>query len=338
VCLRGLDGLQLITNHLHSHLLFRLRKPMSRATKRPVTIAILFAVAANVGAACQSPLRARDSASDAEHHINVNGTDRVYFLHIPKSLPHGKAALVLVFHGGGGHAANMPKFTQFDPLADREGFFVAYPDSFNKSWNDSRGLSPADDVGFVRLLIEQLQHSYKIDHKRIYATGISNGGFFSMRLACDLSQKIAAVAAVAATMPEPLVPLCKPSEPVSAMFIHGTKDPLVHINGGPIGVRRDRGRAVSLHEAAEFWRNRDGTSSKSAAEEVSEPAHDSTQVRREVYVGGRDGTEVIVYTVEGGGHTWPGGSQYLPAFLIGKVSHKLDATQVIWDFFKKHRR
>jgi len=309
-------------------------------TPRPVhiTVAFLLTTAATCGAAYKSSLGPSDLTSDAKQHINVNGTDRVYFLHIPKALPHGKAALVLVFHGGGGHAANMPKFTQFDPLADREGFFVAYPDSVNKSWNDGRGLSPADDVGFVRLLIEQLQHSYNIDHKRIYATGISNGGFFSMRLACDLGQKIAAVAAVAATMPEPLVPLCKPSAPVSAMFIHGTKDPLVHINGGPIGVRRDRGNAVSLRQAAEFWRNWDRTSPNSVAEEVSQPTQDSTQVRREVYGRGRDGTEVVVYIIEGGGHTWPGGSQYLPAFLVGKVSHKLDATQAIWDFFKKHRR
>jgi polyhydroxybutyrate depolymerase len=312
---------------------------MPLARTQLLTTAILLALAVNLAAAPQSSFRAEVPAADTEHHIRVNGTDRLYFLHIPKSLPSGKAApLILVFHGGGGHAVNMPKFTQFDPLADQEGFFVAYPDSFNKSWNDGRGLSPADDVGFVRVLIEQLQHSYKIDHKRIYAAGISNGGFFSIRLACDLSHKIAAVAAVAATMPEPLVPECKPSAPVSVMFIHGTKDPLVHINGGPIGVRRDRGSAVSLREAAEFWRNRDRTSPNSVAEEVSQPARDSTQVHREIYGGGRDGTEVIVYIIEGGGHTWPGGSQYLPVFLVGKVSHKLDATQAIWDFFKQHHR
>jgi len=311
---------------------------MRIARTLPFILAILFVFIANSSASPESSSRGQDPASDTEYHINVNGTDRTYFLHLPARSADRKAPLVLVFHGGGGHAANMPKFTQFDPLADREGFFVAYPDSFNKSWNDGRGLSPADDVGFVRILIEQLQHSHKIDHKRIYATGISNGGFFSMRLACELSRQIAAVAAVAATMPEPLVPVCKPSAPVSAMFIHGTKDPLVHINGGPIGVRRDRGSAVSLREAAEFWRNQDRTSPNSVAEEVSESARDSTQVHREMYGGGRDGTEVVVYIVEGGGHTWPGGSQYLPVFLVGKVSHKLDATQVIWEFFKTHRR
>jgi polyhydroxybutyrate depolymerase len=312
---------------------------MSLARRRPITIAILLTIAATFGATRRSFLRAEAPISDPEQHLNVNATDRVYLVHVPKTLAQGKPApLVMVFHGGGGHATNMPRFTQFDTLADREGFIVVYPDSFNKSWNDSRGLSPADDVGFIRLLLDRLQHSYKIDKKRIYATGISNGGFFSMRLACDLSRKFAAVAAVAATMPEPLLPVCKPSAPVSVMFIHGTKDPLVRIDGGPIGVRRDRGSAVSLREAAEFWRNRDGTSPKSAVHEITDKARDNTQVHREIFDAGREGSEVIVYTIEGGGHTWPGGSQYLPAFVVGKVSQKLDATQVIWDFFKKHRR
>ena len=100
-------------------------------------------------------------------------------------------------------------------LADQEGFLVAYPESFNKSWSDTRGLSPADDVGFIRALIEELQRTHRADPKRTYAAGISNGGFFSNRLACDLTDKLAAIAAVAATMPDTLVPACKPSAPIS---------------------------------------------------------------------------------------------------------------------------
>lgn len=155
--------------------------------------------------------------------------------------------LVLVFHGGGGHPATMPNFTHFDSLADHKKFLVAYPESFNKSWNDTRGLSPADDVGFIRALIAELQRTHNTDPKRTYAAGISNGGFFSNRLACDLTDKLAAIAAVAATMPETLVPVCKPSVPISVMLIHGSKDPLVHIDGGP--VLRDRGVAISLAQA-----------------------------------------------------------------------------------------
>ena len=279
----------------------------------------------------------RAPTDDLQGHLNIGGVDRTYYLHVPEGLPeYGPVPLVLVFHGGGGHAANMPKFTHFDDVADRNKFLVAYPESFNKSWSDTRGLSPADDVGFIRALIAELQRTHHADPKRIYAAGISNGGFFSNRLACDLTDKLAAIAAVAATMPETLAPLCKPSTPISVLYMHGSKDPIVHIDGGPI--LRNRGAAISLAQASEFWRKWDGTSPQPVMETLPEPADNGTGVRREVYSGGKQGTEVVVYVIEGGGHTWPGGPQYLPAFLVGKASHNLDGTQVIWDFFKRHTR
>jgi polyhydroxybutyrate depolymerase len=270
---------------------------------------------------------------DKQATITVGGVDRHYLVHVPDSVK-GPAPLVLVFHGGGGHARNMPKFTGFDKLADEQGFVVAYPDSFNRSWNDTRGLSPADDVGFVRALIDELQRTAGIDPKRIYATGISNGGFFSQRLACDLTDKIAAVASVAATMPETLVPVCKPSRPISVMFMNGTKDPLVKLQGGP--VLRDRGVAISLAAASKFWRDFDQTSANSVTQDLPDKADDGTTIHREEFSGGKQGTQVVVYTIIGGGHSWPGGTQYLPKILIGRVTHNLDATQEIWKFFQKH--
>jgi poly(3-hydroxybutyrate) depolymerase len=95
------------------------------------------------------------------------------------------------------------------------------------------------------------------------------------------------------------------------MFMHGNKDPLVHIDGGP--VRRDRGVAISLAQGAAFWRKLDGTSAQPAVENLPDQAHEGTSVRREIYTGGKQGTEIVVYVIEGGGHTWPDGPQYLPA-------------------------
>jgi polyhydroxybutyrate depolymerase len=115
-----------------------------------------------------------------------------------------------------------------------------------------------------------------------------------------------------------------------------TKIRLVHIDGGP--VLHDRGVAVSLAEAQDFWRKWDGATSTPVVEHLPDHAADGISVRREVYGGGKRGTEVIVYTIEGGGHTWPGGPQHLPLFLVGKASHNLDATEAIWGFFKKHNR
>jgi polyhydroxybutyrate depolymerase len=276
-------------------------------------------------------------AGDQVHAIQVGDAVRRYVLHVPESNPKdGTRPLVLVFHGGGGSAGNMPNFTGFDRVADANGFIVAYPNGIDRHWNDSRGLSPADDVAFIRALIAKLQRAYKVDPGRVYATGISNGGFFSNRLACDLTDKLTAIASVAATMPEALVPECQPSRPISVMYMQGTKDPLVPIGGGP--VARTHGNAVSLERAAQFWREWNHTSAQPVEAQLPDTAHDGTTVRRQVFGKGKDGTEVVVYTIEGGGHTWPGGRQYLPVFLVGKASRNLDATQVIWEFFASHHR
>jgi polyhydroxybutyrate depolymerase len=306
------------------------------AVAAPLLILLLLVLATSIEGRGWRRAR-RLPPDDQQRTIRVNDVVRKYVLHVPESRTRDvPRPLVLVFHGGGGNAQNMPRFTGFDRVADTNGFIVAYPDSFNKHWNDSRGLSPADDVGFIRALIAELQTSYKIDPRRVYATGISNGGFFSNRLACDLTDKIAAIASVAATMPEALVPACKPSRPISVMFIHGTKDPLVPIEGGP--VARTHGNAVSLERAAQFWRDWDQTSANAIEEQIPDRAHDGTTVRRQVFEKGKDGSEIIVYTIKGGGHTWPGGVQYLPVFLVGKMSRNLNASQVIWEFFEKHSR
>ena len=277
------------------------------------------------------------ASGDAKHFILVGGVARNYLLHVPDDLPSGKPApLVLVFHGGGGHDWNMPGFTHFDDLADQEGFLVAYPDAVNRHWNDSRGESDADDVGFTRALLADVERSHSIDAHRVYATGISNGGFFSNRLACDLADKIAAIASVAATMPKLLVAGCKPSRAVSVLYMQGTEDPLVPINGGQVGFvgGRKRGENISLADSAKFWRDNDRISSAPQVKDLPDRFDDGTHVRREIWTGGKDDTEVNVYTIEGGGHTWPGGPQYLPKVVVGKTSQNLNATRTIWEFFQ----
>ena len=277
------------------------------------------------------------NADDLKREIKVGGTTRSYLLYVPRAQTRNHPApLLLVFHGGGGHDYNMPRFTGFDRLADSRRFIVAYPESVNTHWNDTRALSRADDVAFVRALIADLERSYPVDPARVYATGISNGGFFSQRLACDLSPQIAAVASVAATMPETLVPVCHPSNPVSILFVQGTNDPLVHIEGG--NVARTHGRNISLADATQFWIDHNQTVKKPDSSDL--PSHDSngTSVHRDIYSGGKQDTEVVVYTIRGGGHTWPGGPQYFPAILVGKTNHDINATEVIWDFFSHHAR
>jgi len=133
------------------------------------------------------------------------------------------------------------------------------------------------------------------------------------------------------------VPVCKPSRPISVLYMQRTKDPLVPINGGKIGfVRgRSRGLCISLDEAAKFWRVHDATSSEPAVEKLPDRVDDGTHVHRQAWAGGKDDTEVVVYAIEGGGHAWPGGPQYLPAWLVGKASQILDATRTIWEFLRQ---
>ncbi len=273
--------------------------------------------------------RTEDSAS-----IQVDGGTRTYILHLPKVPDSGSTKpipLLIVLHGGGGQGAGMAGLTGFNEIADREGFAVVYPDGLNHHWSDFRKLSDADDVGFIRALIEKLERENNIDAKRVYATGISNGGFFSNYLACTLTDKIAAIASVAATMPEGEPEQCTPSRPISVMYIHGAEDPIVHIQGG--AILKTRGRSVSQDVAVQFWRGFDRT-----AEASPDASKESAGVHRRVYAGGKDGTEVVQYVVDGAGHVWPGGPQYLPAFIIGHASNAINASEVIWGFFKKNPR
>ncbi len=236
----------------------------------------------------------------------------------------------------------MDKFTGgLNPLAEREGFIVAYPDGVDKQWNDGReifGAANTDDVGFLSALIDHIAEHYTIDPGRVYATGISNGGLMSFRLACDLSEKVTAVAPVTAALSEDLVPNCSPSHPVSVLLINGTEDPLVPWEGGQIKVwRQERGAVISTADTVQFWVAQNHCPGPpNVSWEPDTDLKDGTRVRREAYDGCRDGTKVVLYAVEGGGHTWPGGKQYLPKGLIGRTSRDIDANELIWHFFEEN--
>jgi polyhydroxybutyrate depolymerase len=281
--------------------------------------------------------------------IPLGGLERTYRLYIPALYSATKLVpLVFLLHGGGGTGEGMEKLTLggFNRLADREGFIVAYPDGIEKHWNDGRGLEAyrahrenIDDVGFISALIEHLIRTLNIDPNRIYAAGISNGGQFSQRLACELSDRIAAIGVVAIQLPEHLPSSCAPKRPVSVLMMPGTGDPLVPWEGGEIGFRRGRkfGRVLSVPESMRFWakQNQCPTSPLITYEPDRDPK-DGTRVRRETYGPCGHETEVLLYAIEGGGHTWPGGDQYMPARIIGRTSRDADANEVIWDFFKRH--
>ncbi len=310
------------------------------------TIPIVFCVLA-VDAA-----RAGDEPRDITLALTVAGMQRTYLLHPPPSHNRTRPApLVIVLHGGGGTAERMVRLTNegLSRLAEREGSIAVYPNGIDKHWNDGRWADETgwraqgenvDDVGFISALIEELVKTQNADPRRVYVTGVSNGGQMAHRLACELSDKIAAIAPVIAQMPAHFSPRCKPARPVSVLMMPGTKDPLVPWEGGTIRLGRQTfGRVLSASETVAFWtRHNACPGPPETSWEPDRDPGDGTRVRREAYRDCRNGSEVVLYAIEGGGHTWPGGRQYLPETIVGKTSRDIDAAGVIWEFFKKHSR
>ncbi len=244
--------------------------------------------------------------------------------------------MVLLLHGAGGDAQGMEKLSSFIAIAEREKFVVVYPEGIDHQWNDGRGRNElVSDVGFISKLIDFMLNEYSIDKNKVYVAGMSNGGFMTMRLACELPNKIAAVAAVASTVDSAVDANCQTSKPVPVMLFAGDKDKLVPLNGG-IVQRLPHSVLLSQRALAEKWATRDGCNMKPTITVMPQLNHDGTNVTKTVYTGGKSNTEVISYLIGGGGHTWPGGEQYLPPILIGKTTHELNASEEIWEFFKRH--
>jgi len=278
--------------------------------------------------------------------LEVGGLTRTYRLHVPQSLrSEAPAPLLLAFHGGGGDGVKLERLTGFTSLAQRGGFLVVYPDGMYKNWNDGReaGVSRAhrenvDDLGFIATLLDALTGEYRIDPARVFSTGISNGAIFSHFLAARLSSRIAAIAPVVGGIADPFHQTFNPDRPVSVLILQGTADPLVPYDGGGI-LKGRRGRIIPTEEAAHRWAQHNGCRQAPVRHNLPDrDPTDSCRVTISTWSGCREGTEVTLYTLEGGGHTWPGRSQYLPAFIIGKVCREIDASAVIWDFFAKHPR
>ena len=281
------------------------------------------------------------AVNDKPENIEIGGRTRRYLIHVPdlskttKPLP-----LVLIFHGGGSDPEGTVRYTRFDSLADREGLIAVYPEGTIKQWNDGRLMAPmSDDVGFVRALVDDLKKKYKVDAKRIYATGISNGAMMSQRLACEMSDTFAAVASVAGTLPDDLSSRCKPAKPISVMLVHGTDDPIVPYSGGSIalGTRAIGGKVWSAKDTFDFWSKHDRCSGQPKTNILPDTdPKDGTTISRQHSSGCVADTAVELLTVNGGGHTWPNSIQYLPERFIGKTSRDVDATKVIWKFFFDH--
>lgn len=276
--------------------------------------------------------------------IDVDGRRREVLLHVPDRLA-PPAPLVITLHGGGGTARFAQLATGWSDKADREGFLVAYPEGTRRDasrgasflrnpqfWNVGSGSGgyvereKIDDSGFIGRLIDELQAEFPIDPARIYATGFSNGASLAMNLAIDLPGRLAAVAAVAG-------PLWRtdraPSRPTSLIYITGDEDPLNPLEGGEVVSPWGRSHhREPLQQTIDLWSQWIGCPGPAME---SEP---SPGVKRRRYGPGAAGAVLEFLVVVGMGHVWPGGREVLAERLVGPMSHKLNATDAIWDFFQ----
>ncbi|MBA3744963.1 MAG: esterase [Sporichthya sp.] len=276
---------------------------------------------------------------DSTLTLTVDGRVRTARVHLPNPMPDvRKVPLVLSFHGLLGSGDGQQALSQFNHVSNENGFIAVYPEGYQRSWNDGRRDTPSNrdgvkDVKFVRALLDQLAKQYPVDSGRVFALGMSNGGFFAQRLGCVMGSRFAAIATVASVMPKTSAKRCKPAEPLSVLMIMGTADPLVPYRGGRFG----RATLLSAKSSAKLWRER-ARCKEPTESALPDTAQDGTTTRVLVANKCKAGAAVKLYTVDGGGHTWPGGLQYLPEATIGRTSRDFDASRTIWTFFAGHAR
>lgn len=273
------------------------------------------------------------AAADPPGVLAFGGLQRSYVLHVPPGPPSG---LVINLHGAGMNGGQQAALTGYDAVADQFGFVVAYPDGIDTTWADGRGASlpdrqGVDDVGFLSALIEQLSRTYQIPPGRVFVTGMSAGAFMANRLVCERADLVSAMAPVAGTMGAALP--CAPSRPVSVMAVHGTADPVVPFNGGTMMGRGGASDIVSAPALAERWRE----INRCPGPLVNDPAA-TGEIQESSATGCAGGTEVLLVSINGGGHTWPAGRFSLPADVVGRTSFAVDASGATAQFFAAQTR
>lgn len=254
-----------------------------------------------------------------------NGINRTYILYLPQSASTEAMPLMLALHGFTQNGQTMMGLSGFNALAEEHQFVVAYPYGVNTSWNVGvAGGSGVDDVGFLLALIDTIATKANIDQSRVYASGFSNGGFMSYRLACEASHRIAAIAPVAGTMVNATYNACFPTRPMPLIHIHGTSDFIVPYNGSTT--------FQSVDVSVEYWTTGNNCPTQPEVFQYPDLVADNSTVEAYVYGLCNEGVEVRLLKINNGGHTWPGSSA---SGGIGITNMDISASAEIWDFVSR---
>jgi polyhydroxybutyrate depolymerase len=263
---------------------------------------------------------------DATWMLSFGGMNRTFDVHVPASYdPSKPTPVVLNFHGYSSNSSQENLLSNMDAKSDAVGFIAVHPQGTGStpSWNagaccGEAAMNNTDDVGFVGAILDKLEADLCVDTHQVFATGMSNGGFLSHRLGCELADRIAAVAPVAGVLG---IPTCTPSRPMPVMHFHGTADMLVPYDGNAqMGF-------ASVPDTWHGWGTRNKCTDMPS---VTFMMADSTC---QTYKQCDGGVEVTLCTVQNGGHTWPGG---FPVPSLGYTTTNLNATDAMWEFFQKH--
>jgi polyhydroxybutyrate depolymerase len=259
--------------------------------------------------------------------IVSSGEKREYLLYVPRSYDRSRPTpLVISLHGAGGWPVQQMNLSEWNRVAERERFIVVYPSGVGGAGPRVWRVGDGRDVRFISELIDRLERDYSIDPQRIYANGFSNGGGMSFVLSCTLSDRIAAVGLVGSAQTLPWT-WCTDRRPVPMIVFHGTADRMAPYNGGVSPVALDPFPSIPVWTANWARRNRCG---KKPVESVI-----AADVTRLDYTNCADDAAVVSYVLRGGGHSWPGG-QPLPEWFVGPTSRSIDATSLMWAFFRAH--
>ena len=308
--------------------------------KSVITLALIGLVASSAFA--QDTPKQSDPLGLGDHTrtLMMGEQKRTYLVHVPKGYdPKKPAPVVLALHGAAMNGPMMVWFSGLNKKSDDAGFIVVYPSGTGTgpllTWNaggfkGKMAEGRADDVAFIGKLLDDLGSVVKVDEKRVYACGMSNGGMMCYRLAAELSDRIAAIAPVAGTI---AIEESKPKRPVPVIHFHGTKDTLV-----PFEMAKGKTPAFmklkGVEESVQTWVKLNGCEEKPKTETISKDG-DEMKVIRTTYSGGKDEAEVVLVVIEGGGHTWPG--QQPPVGFIGKSAMNVSANDLMWEFFQRHK-
>jgi len=294
-----------------------------------------------------------------ESSLDVGGSTRWYRIYSPDPLA-DNLPMVILLHGGTGSMRsifrpNAGGTKEWMTLAEKEGFILLVPNGTNpetgdtygddQNWNDHRrdsaaGQTTAEDVDFILALLEQITAQYPVDQERVYVTGASNGGLMTYRLLIEAPDHFTAGAAFIANLPEPALNLPVSGKPTPLMIVNGTEDPLMPWEGGSVG--KDRGIVISGEETAAWWAvaNRVNLDQKTSELLPDVDLEDNCRIQKDYYPAGPDGTPLLFYTAQGGGHAMPSGKHPLPdsfllRWVIGPECRDAEGVTMAWEFFNQ---